>query len=224
MPTPSLTIHQRMALLPLWWWAAAAAVAEPSGSGGGGVRGHRSTEIERQWARVANASTGPHGFRLALTGDPTEMLVLWTTPTALAAGQVLRYGAANDSTANDPAATSPPAPLPSQCQPELVRLPQSKSAVTMRCLCTGLGPATAYLYTVVSTAATAGTTHPGKVSAAIGLTPTLRFVSAPRSGGWFGADDYPLRMITFGDVDWTDGTPGDPPGSDPADVRLANKW
>ena len=41
----------------------------------------------------------------------------------------------------------------------------------------------------------------------------LSFKSAPAPGKSFALEDYPVRIMAFGDVDWTDGHPGDPPGN-----------
>ena len=87
--------------------------------------------------------------------------------------------------------------LPSSCQPVAVALPHDPTATTLRCVMTGLRPYTRYYYAV----------KPHRLAS---------FVAPPRAGAQF--DNYPLRIVAFGDVDWTDGTPGDPAGSDPADV------
>ena len=132
----------------------------------------------------------PRGFRLALTGATGEMLLSWTSPAAAAASvQTLRYGPTNAS-------------LPHSCKPEVVALPEDPETVTLRCLMTGLVPHTRYYYAVQPSPAAA---HP-----------VASFVSPPLAGAQF--NEYPLRILAFGDVDWTDGHPGDPVGSNPLDV------
>lgn len=85
----------------------------------------------------------------------------------------------------------------------------------MRCLCTGLQASTTYFYAVTQAS--------GDTAAPAIVTPTMHFESAPPSGEAFGPADYPVKIIAFGDVDWTDGVPGDPPGSDPADIGNSSK-
>ena len=87
-------------------------------------------------------------------------------------------------------------------EPEVVALPEDPETVTLRCLMTGLVPHTRYYYAVQPSPAAA---HP-----------VASFVSPPLAGAQF--NEYPLRILAFGDVDWTDGHPGDPVGSNPLDV------
>ena len=89
-------------------------------------------------------------------------------------------------------------------------LPQDPGTVTLRCLMTGLAPYTRYHYAVQPSAAAH---HPAVAS----------FVSPPLAGAQFTDGMYPLRILAFGDVDWTDGHPGDPVGSDPADVGNSHR-
>jgi phosphodiesterase/alkaline phosphatase D-like protein len=145
-------------------------------------------------------TSSPRGFRLALTGTPTQMLASWTTPTAGAGVQRLRYGIN---------ATF----LTSSCVPTLVPLPTDAGTATARCLMTGLPPSTR-IYYQVQVQVQVENQEPGRAS----VVPPwpLSFVSAPPSGV-AAAANYPVRVIAFGDVDWTDGVVGEW-GSDPADV------
>jgi len=150
---------------------------------------HTQSAIETQWKRTVRDPNAPRGFRLALTGNTGEMLLSWTSLAAAASVQSLRYGPTNAS-------------LPYGCKPEAVTLPQDPGTVTMRCLMVGLAPYTRYYYAVQHSAAA--------------QSAVASFVSPPLEGAQFTG--YPLHILAFGDVDWTDGHPGDPVGSDPLDV------
>jgi hypothetical protein len=150
---------------------------------------HAQGAIETKWERTVRDPNAPRGFRLALTGSNGEMLLSWTSLAASASAQTLRYGLTNTS-------------LPYACKPEVVILPQDPSTVTLRCVMVGLAPYTHYYYAVQQFAAA--------------YSVVASFVSPPTAGEQF--TEYPLRIIAFGDVDWTDGHPGDPVGSNPSDV------
>ena len=152
------------------------------------VISHTQSAIEAQWKVAVPDPSVPRGFRLALTGATGEMLLSWSSPAATASAQTLRYGATQA--------------LPHSCKPEVVPLPEDPSSVTLRCLMAGLAPYTRYYYAVRPSSS---------------ATPSaLSFISPPLTGAQF--TEYPLRVLAFGDVDWTDGRPGDPAGSNPADT------
>lgn len=156
---------------------------------------HRSEEIDRRWANIDESQ--PRGFRLSLTERPSEMMLSWTAPVTSTLS-TLRYSVVGASGWH----------FWTGCSPQIIPLPADPTMATLRCTMTNLQPYTRYYYAIEI---------PG------GFVPDdpLSFISAPQSGKAFS--DYPLRILAFGDVDWTDGKPGDPPGSNPLDVGNSNK-
>ena len=96
------------------------------------VADHTTAELEARWHTIN--PTAPRGFRLALTGKATEMLVSWTAPVPSAQQPAQRLAFGLD------------APLEHTCTPTMVPLPASSADVTMRCLITGLQPYVRYFY------------------------------------------------------------------------------
>ena len=197
-----------------------------AGAGAGKLTtSHAASAIAWQWSHVA--TDGPRGFRLALTGRVGEMLVSWTTPTAGAAGETLHYwhSQQHKNIKDRPKERerqdhSIPMASGSVCTPVQVALPRDNASVTMRCVLKGLLPGTRYTYGVDPSGQARHTArHTARTlrGGGFGGAPSS-FVSAPLAGAQFTVDKYPLRIIAFGDVDWTDGRPGDPPGSNPADT------
>ena len=156
--------------------------------------------IERQWRE--RISMTPRGFRLSLTGGgPSEMLLSWTFTLPgqhhrqdRRQHQVLHYSTTSNTTDGG-----------KMCIPETIALPAaSRGEVTMRCLMTGLKPYTKYFYSV----STSASPSRRAATATAATTSTRSFVTAPESGGAFTGSMYPLKIIAFGDVDWTDGKAG----------------